>query len=186
MSGADATHSTIHRAHLAEHLRTAEIARGIPRPLRAVFFSSSSVSRRSDTGREGSAIHRHKGRMAAARMALVLVVDDDADNRDTLADVLAEEGYDVEKAAGALEALGMLMGGLRPQLVLLDLVMPGMSGDELLSKLRGSDLAEVPVVVLSARHDWQPPEGVECLHKPVGLATMLEAVRVHARSVSPP
>jgi two-component system response regulator MprA len=119
-------------------------------------------------------------------MALVLVVDDDADSRDTLADVLAEEGYAVQKAGGADEALAMLIGGLRPQLVLLDLVMPGMSGDELLARLRGTDLAAVPVVVLSARHDWQPPAGVECLRKPVGLSKVLEAVRQHAGAASAP
>ncbi len=112
-------------------------------------------------------------------MALVLVVDDDADSRDTLADVLAEEGYDVETTGDASEALAMLQAGLRPQVVLLDLVMPGMSGDELLAKLRGTDLEKTPIVVLSARMDWQPPAGVECLRKPVGLAKVLDVVRAH-------
>jgi CheY-like chemotaxis protein len=119
-------------------------------------------------------------------MALVLVVDDDADSRDTLADVLAEEGYDVETTGDASEALSMLQAGLRPQVVLLDLVMPGMSGDELLAKLRGTDLEKkVPIVVLSARLDWQPPDGVECLRKPVGLAKVLEVVRAHTTSSRP-
>ncbi|HEX8791054.1 MAG TPA: response regulator [Polyangiaceae bacterium] len=119
-------------------------------------------------------------------MALVFVVDDDADSRDTLADVLGEEGYQVQTCGDATEALQRLEQGLRPDVILLDLVMPGMSGDEMLQRLRATaDLAKVPVVVLSARIDWQPPAGVESLRKPVELATVLDAVRVHTSAQHP-
>jgi CheY-like chemotaxis protein len=112
-------------------------------------------------------------------MGLVLVVDDDADNRETLCEVLADEGYTVRGVPGGREARALLEGGLRPALMLLDLMMPEMSGDELLVWLRTSEARAVPVVVMSARHDWQPPDGVGCLRKPVGLVEMLETVRVY-------
>lgn len=126
-----------------------------------------------------------KGAYASA-MGLVFVIDDDADSRDTLADVLGEEGYQVQTSGDATEALKRLEEGLRPDVILLDLVMPGMSGDELLQRLRATaDLAMVPVVVLSARVDWQPPDGVESLRKPVELAAVLDAVRAHTSAQHP-
>ena len=112
-------------------------------------------------------------------MGIVLVVDDDADNRETLCEVLSDEGYSVRAAPGGREARALLEGGLRPDLVLLDLMMPEMSGDELLAWLRTSEARAVPVVVMSARHDWKAPEGVGCLRKPVGLTEMLETVRAY-------
>jgi CheY-like chemotaxis protein len=114
-------------------------------------------------------------------MRLVLVVDDDADNRDTLCEVLADEGYTVRAAPGGLEARALLEGGLRPDLVLLDLMMPGMTGDELLAWLRSSDARAVPVVVMSAKHDWRPPAGIGCLRKPASLTQILDTVRVYVR-----
>lgn len=110
-------------------------------------------------------------------MGLVLVVDDDADNRDTLAEVLTDEGHSVRSTSNGAEALALIQGGLHPDVVLLDLVMPEMSGDELITRLRGSEAASIPIVVLSAKQDWQPPEGVQCLRKPVELNSILEAMR---------
>ncbi len=113
-------------------------------------------------------------------MGLVLVVDDDADNRDTLAEVLRDDGHHVQAAASATAALGLLEGGLRPDLVLLDLMMPGMSGEELIEHIRRGGVAEnVPLVVLSARTDWTPPPGVKALRKPVGLREVLATVRAY-------
>lgn len=114
-------------------------------------------------------------------MGIVLVVDDDDDNRETLCEVLADEGFAVRAAAGGLDAQALLQGGLRPDLVLLDLMMPGMSGDELIAWMRTSDARGVPVVVMSARHDWRPPEGIGCLHKPATLGEILDTVRVYVR-----
>jgi CheY-like chemotaxis protein len=114
-------------------------------------------------------------------MGLVLVVDDDADNRETVCEVLADEGYSVRAVPGGREARALLEGGLRPALVLLDLMMPGMSGDELIAWLRTSEARDVPVVVMSARHDWAPPAGVGCLRKPVGLIEILDTVRAYVQ-----
>jgi two-component system, OmpR family, response regulator CpxR len=112
-------------------------------------------------------------------MCTVLVVDDDADNRDTLAEVLTDEGHSVRTTSNGADALALIQSGFHPDVVLLDLVMPGMSGDELITRLRSTDAAEIPILVLSAKQDWQPPEGVRCLRKPIELGRILEAMRAY-------
>ena len=108
----------------------------------------------------------------------VLVVDDDDDIRDTIVAVLEDEGLPVRGAANGREALD-LMQRERPCLVLLDLMMPVMTGAELVAEMRGDvALAPIPVVLLSA---WSRDAGrVEAvqgrLHKPVGLTALLDVV----------
>ena len=79
----------------------------------------------------------------------IFVVDDDVHIGNLLEELLSTEGYAVRRAYSGTEAL-MLMERQRPDLVLLDRMLPGLSGEELLPKLRG-----VPVIVLSARADVQ-------------------------------
>jgi signal transduction histidine kinase len=108
----------------------------------------------------------------------VLVVEDDADIRDSLAAVLEDEGLAVSTAQHGAEALRMLRSGPLPSVVLLDLMMPVMNGWELVQRMRDDPrLAAIPVVVTSAAADRPPPE-VDCvLPKPIDLARLLEAVR---------
>src|SRR5688500_10800558 len=80
--------------------------------------------------------------------AHVLVVDDEPPMRQVLAALLENAGYAVSRAADGREALG-LVRAQDPDLVLTDLRMPGMPGDELLAALR-RDFPEIPVVVLTA------------------------------------
>jgi CheY-like chemotaxis protein len=81
----------------------------------------------------------------------VLIVDDDAPVRRTLDDCLRKIGYRVAAAADGGEALKMLHEGLKPDLILLDLIMPVMTGFEVLSAIRANpDWAKIPVVVLTA------------------------------------
>jgi CheY-like chemotaxis protein len=80
----------------------------------------------------------------------ILVVDDDPDILDALADILEVEGYDVDRAKHGEEALERLALN-RPALILLDLMMPVMDGWEFSQKLRQRDLdKDIPVLVLSA------------------------------------
>lgn len=80
----------------------------------------------------------------------MLVVDDDADIRKMLAEILELEGYEAILAANGREALGRLRAGVRPSLILLDLMMPGMNGWEFRSEqLQDPDLASIPVVILT-------------------------------------
>jgi CheY-like chemotaxis protein len=78
-------------------------------------------------------------------------VEDDPDIRETLSEALGWEGYDVTTAANGLEALQLLRGGQHADIVLLDLMMPVMSGWEFRRvQLDDPALAGIPVVVLSA------------------------------------
>jgi DNA-binding NtrC family response regulator len=79
----------------------------------------------------------------------VLVVDDEATARATLAELLVEQGYAVETAADGNKALGKLEAFV-PDVVLTDLDMPGMSGMELLRRVREDLHRETSVLVMSA------------------------------------
>lgn len=80
----------------------------------------------------------------------VLVVDDEPTVRSWLAALLADEGYVVEEASDGAMALSVLQT-FRPEVILLDLIMPGMNGREFLLELReDARLARIPVVVCTA------------------------------------
>ncbi|HET9793405.1 MAG TPA: response regulator [Thermoanaerobaculia bacterium] len=88
--------------------------------------------------------------------ATILVVDDEPDVTSFLSTVLSARGYRTIEAASGAEALAIGARD-RPDLILLDVMMPGMTGWEVLRRLRESALADVPVIVLSAR---ESPEDV--------------------------
>jgi CheY-like chemotaxis protein len=83
--------------------------------------------------------------------ATVLVVDDDAEIRQALAELLEDEEYTVRLAANGSEALAQIARGLKPDVILLDVMMPIMDGWHFLSaRLRHPDLVEVPIIIISA------------------------------------
>jgi CheY-like chemotaxis protein len=90
-------------------------------------------------------------------MATILVVDDDADIRDLIQAILEGAGHDVTVAAEGQEALNKLKR--KPyELVVLDIMMPTMSGYEVLEQIRAMpSRASTPVIVVTAKHD---PTGV--------------------------
>lgn len=82
---------------------------------------------------------------------LVLVVEDDRDVGEALSDLLRELGYGILLARDGVEAMGALHAGLRPAVILLDLMMPGMDGYEFRAVQRADPaLADIPVIVLTA------------------------------------
>jgi two-component system, chemotaxis family, chemotaxis protein CheY len=104
----------------------------------------------------------------------ILIVDDDADIRMMLAVVLEIRGYLSTEAGDGRDALALLTGGLRPSLILLDLMMPVMSGwDFLASVAKDEQLAGIPIVALTGYGNMvrnQPPLGtVALLGKPIDL-----------------
>lgn len=112
---------------------------------------------------------------------VVMVVEDDADIRETLTQILEEEGYSVTGAAHGAEALEHLQRGLRPGLILLDLMMPVMNGWQLREAMLDSDeLRDLPVVVVTADGGAQRnPEALRVngvLAKPIDLPTLLGAL----------
>jgi CheY-like chemotaxis protein len=103
----------------------------------------------------------------------VLVVDDDVEIRDTLAELLQQEGYAVLRAENGVQALDQLRHG-HPDVMLLDLMMPVMSGWEVLEELGESgELPNVPIIVISA---MCAPGARACLRKPVDLDELLALV----------
>ena len=103
----------------------------------------------------------------------ILVVDDDRDVRDTVAAVLDGEGYHVRCAENGAQALAMLHGP-KPAAIVLDLMMPVMSGWELLEIVRSdAELSRIPVVVLSA---VRAPREMPHLDKPVSLEELVRTL----------
>jgi len=86
-------------------------------------------------------------------VATILVVDDDPSVRQLVGDVLDLEGYEVRVAADGYEALREIEAA-RPDCVVLDVMMPGMSGHEVLARIREADGGPaLPVVMLTAFAD---------------------------------
>lgn len=115
----------------------------------------------------------------------IMVVEDDFDIRDTLAQVLEAEGYAVAGVANGAEALEALEKGEPPALILLDLMMPVMNGWQFRTEqLKRPNLANIPVVVISADAGvGKKAEAIgaaDSLKKPVPLETLLDVVGRYA------
>ena len=82
-------------------------------------------------------------------MKKIFVVDDDVYIGDMLEEALRKEGYDISRAYSGSEAL-LRLSVERPDLVLLDLMLPGLNGEEVLAAVRG-----IPVIVVSARAEGE-------------------------------
>lgn len=123
------------------------------------------------------------GRQAAPGRSYILVVEDDVAIREALEAVLEDEGYAVASAAHGREALTLLRTGVEPPaVILLDLMMPVMNGWEFRAAQRSdSDLARIPVIVLSADRDVAAKAAAlqvsGYLAKPVNLDVLLDMVR---------
>jgi len=118
-------------------------------------------------------------------VALVLVVDDEPDLRDLVRLNLELDGHEVEVAGDGAEAMTAMAEGLRPDLVLLDLMMPKLDGWEVLRRLKAdpdADVASTPVVLLTARTSDMDRirggiEGALCyLTKPFDIGVLTQVV----------
>ena len=106
-------------------------------------------------------------------MKHILIIDDDIHIGDMLEEVLTREGYRVSRAYSGTEAL-LAVKAFSPDLVLLDLMLPGLAGEEVLPRIKG-----IPVIVVSAKIDQQNKVdlivlndlnsffSVTCLKKPI-------------------
>ena len=120
-------------------------------------------------------------------MGAILVVEDDEDIRESLELILARHGYEVRVARDGVDAMQQIRTHGRPGLILLDLRMPRMNGEELAAALHEDPaLAPTPVVVLSgdatARQVATAIGARGLLAKPVDLHTLLAVIQSVAQS----
>lgn len=118
-------------------------------------------------------------------MKTIAVIDDDIPIGDMLTEVLTQEGYTVLRAYSGTEALYLLSHN-KPDLVLLDLMLPGASGEEVLPHIEN-----IPVIVLSAKVDVQDKVdlllsgAVDYMTKPFDMKELLARITVQLRKTEP-
>lgn len=117
-------------------------------------------------------------------MKTILIIDDDMHIGNMLEEFLAKEGYGVLRAYSGTEAL-MLLSSKTPDLVLLDLMLPGLSGEEVLPKIKN-----IPVIVVSAKIDVDNKVelllggAVDYVTKPFNTKELLARIAVALRNTT--
>ena len=142
---------------VGQHLR----GRGTNHGVRASHFTLATTMRRD----------RH----------VILVVDDDHDLRESLREILESEGFETIGASNGKEAIDLLHGGggPRPRVILLDIMMPVMTGLDVVDRLRrDAPFASTPVVFMTAfRTLVKTDEKTHVLYKPFSIDRVLSAIR---------
>ena len=120
----------------------------------------------------------------------ILLVEDDADNSEIIAELLTDAGYQVVPKGNGLEALDHLRGGAaKPDLIVLDLMMPEMDGYEFAAESHAAGVDRgIPLIVLSAVSNVEVKAADKIaaeayLQKPVELSLLLETVK---KVIGPP
>jgi CheY-like chemotaxis protein len=116
------------------------------------------------------------------RKVNILVVEDDEYSRDALAHLLVAEGYNAESAqdgeAGLIKARET-----RPDVIVLDLNLPGMDGNQVIGRIREDEsLASIPILVVTGDEDKKAQEAVKSganayLTKPLELDALINAIK---------
>lgn len=116
-------------------------------------------------------------------MKHILVIDDDMHIGNMLEEILTKEGYRVSRAYSGTEAL-LFLSGTRPDLILLDLMLPGLDGEEVLPQIKG-----IPVIVVSAKMDGNHKADLllggaaDYVTKPFHTKELLARIAVQLRNV---
>lgn len=114
-------------------------------------------------------------------MKNILIIDDDIHIGNVLEEVLTKEGYGISRAYSGTEAL-LVLSVKKPDLVLLDLMLPGLNGEEILPQIKG-----IPVIVVSAKVDVENKVdlllggAVDYVTKPFNTRELLARIAVHLR-----
>lgn len=115
-------------------------------------------------------------------MKRILIVDDDQNIGDMLEEVLVKENYGVLRAYSGTEVM-LLLSEVKPDLILLDLMLPGLSGEEVLPKIK-----DIPVIVISAKVDIDHNVdillggAVDYITKPFSVKELLARINVALRN----
>lgn len=113
----------------------------------------------------------------------ILVIDDEPMVREAVGRMLVAEGYAVDLAADGNAAL-VLLDAAPPDVILLDLMMPGMNGWDFVAKLRERpEYANVPVIIHSSAPDRAPAGVDSVLRKPLSLTNLLAVVKKYCGAV---
>src|SRR3954447_1705596 len=131
-----------------------------------------------DTSSRSDPASPSPSRKDGAAVGKVLVVEDDAAIRDALAEALTDEGFPVEIARDGAEAFELIDED-RPALVLLDLMMPRMTGWQVIQEMRKRpDLRSVPLFVITAAGNaGTVPTGYPVFVKPLSVDRLVVAIR---------
>lgn len=114
----------------------------------------------------------------------IMIVDDDVCIGDMLEEVLAREGYEVSRAYSGTEAV-LVLSAQKPDLVLLDLMLPGLQGEEVLQEIKG-----IPVIIISAKVDINNKVDLlldgaaDYITKPFDTKELLARIAVQFRNIS--
>ena len=118
-------------------------------------------------------------------MKKILIIDDDIDIGNMLEETLIKEGYETSRAYSGTEAI-LLLEHAKPDLVLLDLMLPGLNGEEVLPKIKN-----IPVIIISAKIDIDNKVNlllngaVDYMTKPFGVLELQARVRSLLRRHAP-
>ncbi len=105
----------------------------------------------------------------------ILIVEDEKDARETLKDAFEDAGYSVRVAANGVEALASLQSKI-PKVVLLDLVMPVMTGNEVYTAMQRESLWSSIPVLITTSDPSRAPNGTLVMRKPLDLRKLLHVV----------
>lgn len=117
-------------------------------------------------------------------MKTILIIDDDIHIGNMLEEALSKEGYDVSRAYSGTEAL-LVLSDFSPDIILLDLMLPGLNGDEVLPQIKG-----IPVIVVSAKVDIDNKVdlllggAVDYVTKPFSTKELLARIAVQLRNTA--
>lgn len=115
-------------------------------------------------------------------MKKILIVDDDIHIGNVLEETLSKEGYKISRAYSGTEAL-LVLSQSKPDLILLDLMLPGLNGEEVLPNIKG-----IPVIVISAKVDVDNKVDLllggaaDYVTKPFNMKELLARIFVHLRN----
>lgn len=115
-------------------------------------------------------------------MKRILIIDDDIHIGNVLEETLSKEGYQIFRAYSGTEALFVLSKS-KPDLVLLDLMLPGLNGEDVLPQIKG-----IPIIVVSAKVDIDNKVdvllggAVDYVTKPFNMRELLARISVHLRN----